>query len=262
MSYSTQGSEKSCFPKMYYSTSVRQTCKFYLGEHRRSCLSHFPRGIIQHVWLKGVELCQLICCKMSLDLLLVHHTEGQRLFSHLPIVNLLLHCALKDRTRNTRMYFSNASNNSLRKKARVRWCLLINPTALLISPGRGTCTQKQSYAVQTGRPWRYSGHHRRGSTKRQRWWPGWQQPDWSPESQPVLKWGTNDLWESARWQRDAKWDTHNRKPLTLKGPLPDVAGVIEFFCPLLPCGSAGGAIQAVVVNVPEPFAFTFTSMPQ
>lgn len=48
----------------------------------------------------------------------------------------------------------------------------------------------------------------------------------------------------------------------LKGPLPDVAGVIEFFCPLLPCGSAGGAIQAVVVNVPEPFTFTFTSMSQ
>lgn len=52
------------------------------------------------------------------------------------------------------------------------------------------------------------------------------------------------------------------KPLTLAGPLPDVAGVVEFFCPLLPCGSAGGAVQAVVVNVPEPFAFTFTSTSQ
>lgn len=106
-----------------------KTHKFYLGEHGRSCFSLLPRGIIQHVWLKGVELCQLICCKMSLDLLLVHHTEGQRLFSHLPIVNLLLHCTLKDRTRNTRMHFNKVSNNRLRKKARVRWCLLINPTA-------------------------------------------------------------------------------------------------------------------------------------
>lgn len=50
--------------------------------------------------------------------------------------------------------------------------------------------------------------------------------------------------------------------LTWKGPLPDVAGVVEIFCPLLPCGSAGGAVQAVVVNVPEPFAFTCTSKSQ
>lgn len=54
-------------------------------------------------------------------------------------------------------------------------------------------------------------------------------------------------------------EIHTMEGLTLEGPLPDVAGVVEFFCPLLPCGSAGGAIQAVVVNVPEPFAFTFTS---
>lgn len=50
--------------------------------------------------------------------------------------------------------------------------------------------------------------------------------------------------------------------LKLNRPLPDIVGVIEFFCPLLPRGSVGGAIQAVVVNVPEPLAFTFTSMSQ
>lgn len=118
------------FTKKSLSRAVTiQTCKFYLGEHGCSCFSLLPRGIIQHLWLKGVELCQLICCKMPLDLLLVHHTEGQRLFSHLSIVNLLLHCALKDRTRNTRRYFNNVSNNRLRKKTPLRWCLLINPTA-------------------------------------------------------------------------------------------------------------------------------------
>lgn len=55
---------------------------------------------------------------------------------------------------------------------------------------------------------------------------------------------------------------HTMEALALNGPLPDVAGVIEFFCPLLPCGSAGGTIQAIVVDVPEPLAITFTSTSQ
>lgn len=140
-------------------------CKYvkrlYLGEHGRSCFSLLLRGIIQHVWLKGVELCELICCEMTLDLLLVHHTEGQRLFCYLPIVNLLLHCALKDRSTNTRMYFNNVSKQAQKEAS----CKMV----FLVSPGRGTCTQTRSCAVQTGRPWRYSEHHRRGSTRRQRW---------------------------------------------------------------------------------------------
>lgn len=111
--------------KIHVGRMILGYCKYvkrlYLGEHGRSCFSLLLRGIIQHVWLKGVELCELICCEMTLDLLLVHHTEGQRLFCYLPVVNLLLHCALKDRSTNTRMYFNNVSNR-LRKKPRVRWC--------------------------------------------------------------------------------------------------------------------------------------------
>ncbi|TNN63855.1 hypothetical protein EYF80_025914 [Liparis tanakae] len=42
------------------------------------------RRIIQHFRLKGVELCQLYTCKVPLNLLLVHHTESQRLFGYLP----------------------------------------------------------------------------------------------------------------------------------------------------------------------------------
>lgn len=145
---------------------ILQRCSFYLGEHGRSCFSLLLRGIVRHVWLKSVELCELICCEMSLDLLLVHHTEGQRLFCYLSIVNLLLHCALKDRSINARMHFNNVSNSRLRKEPCVR------RQQFLVSPGRGTCTQTQSCAVQTGKPWRYSEHHRRGSTRRRRWSPG------------------------------------------------------------------------------------------
>lgn len=44
--------------------------------------------------------------------------------------------------------------------------------------------------------------------------------------------------------------------------LPCVTSVVKFFSPLLPGGGASGAIQAIVVNVPEPLAFTFTDMLQ
>lgn len=39
--------------------------------------------------------------------------------------------------------------------------------------------------------------------------------------------------------------------------LPYVAGVVKLLSPLLPGGGVGGAVQAVVVDVPEPLAFTF-----
>ena len=39
--------------------------------------------------------------------------------------------------------------------------------------------------------------------------------------------------------------------------LPCVTGVVKFLSPFLPGGGTGGAIQTVVVNVPEPLAFTF-----
>lgn len=40
--------------------------------------------------------------------------------------------------------------------------------------------------------------------------------------------------------------------------IPCVTGIIELFGPLLSGGGVGGAIQAVVVDVPEPLAFTCT----
>lgn len=43
----------------------------------------------------------------------------------------------------------------------------------------------------------------------------------------------------------------------IKSTLPCVTGVVKLFCPLLPGGGVGGAIQAIVVDVPEPLAFTF-----
>lgn len=47
-----------------------------------------------------------------------------------------------------------------------------------------------------------------------------------------------------------------------KGILPYVSGVIKLFSPLLPGEGVGGAIQTIVVNVPEPLAITFTDMLQ
>lgn len=40
--------------------------------------------------------------------------------------------------------------------------------------------------------------------------------------------------------------------------LPYVTGVIKLFSPLLSGGGISGAIQSIVVDVPEPLAFTFT----
>lgn len=40
---------------------------------------------------------------------------------------------------------------------------------------------------------------------------------------------------------------------------PYVTGVIKVLCPLLPGGGVGGAIEAVIIDVPEPFSFTLTT---
>lgn len=40
---------------------------------------------------------------------------------------------------------------------------------------------------------------------------------------------------------------------------PCVTGVIKLLGPLLPGGGIGRAVQTIVVNVPEPLAFTFTN---
>lgn len=67
----------------------------YLRKHGCGFLALLFRGIIQQVWLKGVEFGQLVHRKVPLNLLLVHNPEWQRLFGYLPLINLLLHCALK-----------------------------------------------------------------------------------------------------------------------------------------------------------------------
>ena len=43
----------------------------------------------------------------------------------------------------------------------------------------------------------------------------------------------------------------------MKHCLPNVAGVIELFSPFLPGQGISGAVQAVVVDVSEPFALAF-----
>lgn len=55
-------------------------------------------GVIQQVWLEGVELGELVHGEVTLHLLLVHHPEGQRLLRHLPVVDLVLHGSLNTDT--------------------------------------------------------------------------------------------------------------------------------------------------------------------
>lgn len=55
-------------------------------------------GVIQQVWLEGVELGKLVHGEVTLHLLLVHHPEGQRLLRHLPVVDLVLHGSLNTDT--------------------------------------------------------------------------------------------------------------------------------------------------------------------
>ena len=71
----------------------------------------------------------------------------------------------------------------------------------IISPGPRTCTHRPSLAGRSGRPWRYSARRRKGSRRHQRWWLCWRPPGWFQVSQLVLKWGTNDLWESQESRR-------------------------------------------------------------
>lgn len=47
------------------------------------------------VWLKAVELIQLAVCEVSLNLLVVQNTGGQRLLSNLPLINFLFHGSLR-----------------------------------------------------------------------------------------------------------------------------------------------------------------------
>ena len=69
-----------------------------------------------HLWLVVVlvELCQFIHGEMPLDLLLVHHTCRQTLLGHLPVIDLLLHCALGQETVNVdRLLLAEPENSRI-----------------------------------------------------------------------------------------------------------------------------------------------------
>lgn len=51
--------------------------------------------LVRQVRLKCVKFRELGEREVSLDLLLIHHSVGQRLLRHLPIIDFLLHCALR-----------------------------------------------------------------------------------------------------------------------------------------------------------------------
>lgn len=52
-------------------------------------------GLVQQVWRERVKFSQLVKSVVPLDLLLVHHSVGQRLLGHLPVIDLFLHGALQ-----------------------------------------------------------------------------------------------------------------------------------------------------------------------
>lgn len=68
----------------------------YLRQQGRGFLALLLWRVIQQVRLKVVELSQLVCRKVPLNLLLVHHPERQRLFGNLPVIDFLLHSTLKE----------------------------------------------------------------------------------------------------------------------------------------------------------------------
>lgn len=64
--------------------------------HSRGASSALLRvGLVQQVWRERVKFSQLVKSVVPLDLLLVHHSVGQRLLGHLPVIDLFLHGALQ-----------------------------------------------------------------------------------------------------------------------------------------------------------------------
>lgn len=82
------GTEPGCF----YCTEFLLMASTHFWQHGSvPLLLLLGVGVIQQVWLKGVELGELVHGEVPLHLLLVHHPEGQRLLRHLPVVDLVLH---------------------------------------------------------------------------------------------------------------------------------------------------------------------------
>lgn len=65
------------------------------GKQRDGSLAFLGVHVVKQVGLKCVEFRQFIKSEVPLDLLLVNNSVGQRLLSHLAIINLLLHGALE-----------------------------------------------------------------------------------------------------------------------------------------------------------------------
>lgn len=78
------------------SSPPKKGAKSYDLRHSRGGSSAPLRlGLVQQVWRERVKFGQLVKRVVPLDLLLVHHSVGQRLFGHLPVVDLFLHGALQ-----------------------------------------------------------------------------------------------------------------------------------------------------------------------
>lgn len=80
-----------------------QSAKWYQSHWKCGHLRHnggassafFGVWVVQQVGLKRVEFGQLKQGEVPLDLLLIHHSVGQRLLGHLTVIDLLLHGALE-----------------------------------------------------------------------------------------------------------------------------------------------------------------------
>jgi len=53
--------------------------------------------VVEPVWFEDVELSKVGSREVTIDLVLVNDALRQRLLRYLPLVNLLLHCALRNK---------------------------------------------------------------------------------------------------------------------------------------------------------------------
>lgn len=90
-----------------------------LWQSRAGSFALLRLGLVQQVWCEGVKLSQLVKREVPLDLLLVHHSVGQGLFGHLPVVDLFLHGALQ--MENLRESQQNADIANIPPQERSSW---------------------------------------------------------------------------------------------------------------------------------------------
>lgn len=153
-------------------------------------------GLVQQVWRERVKFSQLVEREVPLDLLLVHHSVGQRLFGHLPVIDLFLHGALQTENNCNDLRESNMQTicegfylklNTI--KVTFAWLVLIflhKGAVRLPEPRSGRRTPV--WPGQSGTPCTRSARRRRDSRMRQRWPPCWRPPSWCQVSQLLLRW--------------------------------------------------------------------------